>query len=154
MGMRNSFAPSVAENGGNMAGKGAFQSYTTPDMQQASSSAAIATGHGLQPRQQYTFGQSVEPAVQVADDGGDDIMEEAHGAYSSQPQAVQAVYNLEAYGDYTSYSNYAQGHAAEAVESEQNMAGFGATQQHAAEPATFGERPKSTASNIDPYGGF
>jgi surface antigen len=84
------------------------------------------TATALQPRQQYTFGENYDNAAAQDDDL-------THGAYSEQPQQ-QAVYNLEAYGDYDSYapSNEAQGYTA------------------GAHPSV----PAATHQDDDPYGGI
>jgi len=104
-------APSIGStNDPGMAGQGAFRYQQNPAQHyqdQPAQQSQQASARALQPRQQYTFGQTPDGSAaigQVSDDGHGDHFSDSHGgAYGAQPQP-QDVYNLEAYGDYHSFA--------------------------------------------------
>ncbi|KAJ7493286.1 hypothetical protein B0H11DRAFT_2228066 [Mycena galericulata] len=103
-------APSISSmTGAGMAGAGAYsnhghadeqQQYDDQYAQQQYAAAAAAAGHQpIQPRQQYTYGQSYQDehdAYMQQQEQQHDAEYEYNGAYSADPQA-QGIYAAEAY---------------------------------------------------------
>jgi hypothetical protein len=98
-------APSISSmNGANMAGAGAYSNHghgadeqqQYEEQQYAQQQYPVAPVQPIQPRQQYTYGQSYEQ--QTYEHQGSDTGHEAeyNGAYSSDPQQ-QDIYAAEAY---------------------------------------------------------